>query len=177
MKHRHSAWSAWALFGLAVVPPLLALCAWDTLRSAPMLFGRIPVVDTFDVDNYYNWSRWVTGAGRLYRDVPAEYPLLANLLFAGARLLAACLPHYHQPVAMFEFVWVTAGWWCWLGIARVLCLRTPRASLWLWLTPSALYFSLFRFDVWPVGATLMALLAARDGRMLRSALWGGGRLR
>lgn len=158
---------------LAIVPPLFALRAWTVLRTSPMLFGRIPIIDSFDIDNYYHWSRWATGVGRLYREVPAEYPLLANLLFAGARFVARALPLHGPAIATFEFVWVTSGWWGWLAVGYVLYQRAPRAALWLWLTPSALYFSLFRFDVWPVGATLLALLAARDGRTLRSSLWGG----
>ena len=38
--------------------------------------------DDFDLRVYFSSTRWIIDGGRLYREVPFEYPLFANLIFA-----------------------------------------------------------------------------------------------
>ena len=43
--------------------------------------------DADDMGVYFKSARWVIEGGRLYREVPSEYPLLANITFAVLRYL------------------------------------------------------------------------------------------
>jgi len=110
------------------------------------------------------------GQGTLYVNVPSEYPLLANLFFALVRLVSGALNTQPTALLSFEVTWVTCGWWMWLAVLFLLWRNAPRRAIWLWLNPAALYFSLYRFDVYLVAGTLLCLLAARDGRIRTAAL-------
>lgn len=161
-----------ALLLVAVLPPVILLPQWEVVRSWRP-WGLIGLVDGHDIGVYFGSSAWVTGQGALYAAVPSEYPLLANLMFATVRLVADAWRPFADPSTSFEFTWVTLAWWVYLGTFLWLWRQAPRAAALLWLNPAALYFTLYRFDIAPVLATLAMLLAARDGRVRRAAFWLG----
>ena len=156
----------------ALLPPILLVGQWDAVQAWRPL-GIQGIVDGHDIAVYFASSHWVTGAGVLYQGVPSEYPLLANILFAALRVVADWLRPETAPSASFEFVWVVLGWWTWLAGLAVLRRTVRGRAIWLWLTPATLYFSLFRFDAFPVLATLVALTEARAGRPRSAAAWLG----
>jgi hypothetical protein len=155
-----------------MVPPILASLFWSSLRTWQPL-GFPGLVETSDPGVYFRSSSWIVGGGSLYTSVPSEYPLLANLLFALARLVSEAWHSQTSALLNFEITWVTFGWWTWLAVLLVLWRNAPRRAIWLWLNPAALYFSLYRFDVYLVAATFLALIAARDGRIRTAAFWLG----
>jgi hypothetical protein len=127
-------------------------------------------IDSHDIRIYYQQSRWVAGQGTLYRDIASEYPPAANVLFAAVRLLS---DHLGGGVTAYIYVWSWAGWLVYLGMGHLIATRVSKAGLWIWLAPAPLLFAATRFDVYPAAATLLALLALRDGRLLAGALWLG----
>ena len=156
----------------ALVPPILAAIFWSGLRTWQPL-GFPGLVETSDPGVYFRSSSWVVGQGSLYINVPSEYPLLANLFFALVRLASGALNSQPSALLGFEVTWVTCGWWMWLVVLFLMWRHAPHRAIWLWLNPAALYFSLYRFDVYLVATTLLALIAARDGRIRTAALWLG----
>jgi hypothetical protein len=158
-----------AVLVAALVPPILAAIFWSSLRTWQPL-GFPGLVETSDPGVYFRSSSWVVGQGTLYVNVPSEYPLLANLFFALVRLVSGALNTQPTALLSFEVTWVTCGWWMWLAVLFLLWRNAPRRAIWLWLNPAALYFSLYRFDVYLVAGTLLCLLAARDGRIRTAAL-------
>ncbi len=155
--------------GLAVVIPWLLAGHWLSIRGwAPM--GITAFVDRHDIGVYFASSVWVAGGAPLYGGSPSEYPLAANLIFAAVRVVSEAWQPLPDSAASFELTWVILGWWMWLVMLVALWRWAPRRAVWLWLTPAALYFTLYRFDVYPVAATLAALVVARRGRLLTASL-------
>lgn len=161
-----------ALLLVALVPPILAAMAWSHLRTWQPL-GFPGLVETSDPGVYFRSSSWVVGQGTLYVNVPSEYPLFANLFFALVRIVSEVVNSQPSVLLSFEVTWVTFGWWMWLVVLIALWRNAPHRAIWLWLNPAALYFSLYRFDVYLVATTFLALLAARNGRIRTAALWLG----
>jgi len=73
----------------------------------------------------------------------------------------------------FVWAWMSTAWVVYLAIIRTTLKHLPRKMVWLWLNPVVLYFSLQRFDLYPAGLTLLALIAASRDRYLTAALWLG----
>ena len=63
--------------------------------------------DTYDMDVYFSSARWITEGGRLYREVPSEYPLLANFIFAAFRYLANLV---NPKMYAFYGYWNVSDW-------------------------------------------------------------------
>ena len=105
----HPAPPAWLprLFVLAcVVFSAQTLSRWDAFRHATF-FNRWPLFDWQDIHVYFESSRWMTGAGTLYRQVPSEYPLLPNLLFGAVRMVSNAVPLLPEAYDRFAWVWVS----------------------------------------------------------------------
>jgi len=152
---------------------LVLLVAGAGVGALSYGYGALPSthwLDSHDIRLYYQQSRWVAGEGTLYRDIASEYPLAANVLFATVRVLSDNL---WGGLRGYIFVWSWAGWLVYLGMGHLIATRVSKAGLWIWLAPAPLLFAANRFDVYPAAATLLALLALRDGRMLAGALWLG----
>ena len=158
--------------GLAVVIPWLLAGNWLSIRGwEPM--GIYAFVDRHDIGVYFASSAWIAGGAPLYGGSPSEYPLGANLVFAAVRVVSDAWQPLSDSAASFELTWVILGWWMWLVMLVALWRWAPRRAIWLWLTPAALYFTLYRFDVYPVAATLAAFVVARRGRLLTASLLFG----
>ncbi len=148
---------------------LATLWRWDAFRHASVL-GRWPLFDWHDMHVYFLSSAWVTGGGTLYREVPSEYPLLPNLLFGAVRLVSNAVPVVPAGYDRFAWVWVSLMLPLWCFVLHRLLTRYPKPAALLWLTPTALHFSLYRYDVLAVIGTLFAVEAVAADRLRRAAL-------
>jgi hypothetical protein len=157
-------------YSLLTLAAVLGLAGITVFFVVPSITYRL---DRLDMRVYYNSSGWVADGGTLYADVPSEYPLLANLLFAACRVVGDGFPGSPGGWAAFSWCWIAAAWLTFVATAHMLATRVSRDSLWLWLTPAALFFAVFRYDIYPAAATVLALLAIRQGHVLRGALWLG----
>jgi hypothetical protein len=136
----------------------------------PSWYGRGLLFDSHDLDSYFNRSGWIIEGGRLYRDVWSEYPLLANVVFAFWRYLANLV---YPGVTGFEYVWmISAGVIFLWALYRVADDAKPLMVL-AWVGPASIYFALYRFDIYPVVTTLLALFAIRRAAYIEGAIWLG----
>ncbi|MEO5617043.1 MAG: hypothetical protein ABIS67_04675 [Candidatus Eisenbacteria bacterium] len=142
---------------------------WDAFRHATF-FGRWPLFDWHDMHVYFLSSGWAMGEGTLYRQVPSEYPLLPNLLFAGVRLMTNAVPMVPAGYDRFAWGWVGMMLPLYCFVLHRLVTRYPRPAMLLWLTPAALHFSLYRYDVLAVIGTLFTVEAILADRLRRAAL-------
>lgn len=134
------------------------------------IFGMRLLFDPHDIRVYFESSRWIFGYGTLYQDVASEYPPLANLVFAIARTVASTINRDALP---FEYVWVIAAGLVYLyALARVAS-ETSQLAMLAWLAPAPIYFALFRYDIYPAAALLLAMLALRRDDHFEGAFWIG----
>jgi len=160
-------WTYSALIALVAIA-CIAVIPWGI-----QTFPRTNRFDLHDVHVYFTESGWVAGEGMLYRDVPSEYPPLANVLFGVCRLASDWLLPGGGGAAGFTFVWMATAWLVFLAVGHVLATRVGLSPVWIWLTPGAVFFALFRFDIFPAAATVLALLALRADRHYWGAFWIG----
>ena len=151
---------------IVIVGMLLGLLGLNIGR----IYGVKLLFDHHDISVYFRSSRWVIEGGRLYREVASEYPPLANVVFAALRFLGSLV---HSGERVFAFAWVSVAGliYAW-AVYRVASEGSWLATL-AWLAPAPIYFALFRFDVYPAVATLVALLAIRRDAYVVGALWLG----
>ena len=148
---------------------LVSLFHWDAFRHASVL-GLFTVFERHDMHVYFLSSAWVQGQGTLYREVASEYLLPANLLFGAVRFVSRFVPVLADPFDRFAWLWVSVTLPLYLFVLYRLITRYPRPAPLLWLTPAALHFSLYRFDVYTVVAMLFAVEAIRADHLRRGAL-------
>jgi hypothetical protein len=160
------------VLAVAVLPLVPLFAAWTFLTSTPAL-GLPAVVAVSDLGVYFRESGWAVGNGTLFVTIRSEYPLAANLLFAAVRLLSSPLAGLLTERTAFMFTWVAVSWWVLLAAIHHTVAVTSRRTLWLWLAPGVVYFAVLRYDIYPVMATFLCLLAARDRRPLAAAAWLG----
>lgn len=154
---------------ICAVFSLATLFRWDAFRHASF-FGRWPLFDWHDMHVYFLSSGWVMGQGTLYRQVPSEYPLLPNLLFGAVRAVSNLVPVISDPYGRFAWVWVSLMLPLWFWVLHRLIERYPKPATLLWLTPAALHFTVYRFDVLAVIYTLFTVEAIREDRLGRAAV-------
>ncbi|HYN99523.1 MAG TPA: hypothetical protein VEU28_07590 [Actinomycetota bacterium] len=153
--------------------------------AAAMLFGWAasagfmgldpggPLMGNTDLKVYYPQSDWILEPGDLpFRDTVSEYPLAANLLFGAVRWISEAFPILNDPFFNFNLLWMgIAGLAYGYGASRIA--REGRLQLAGWLSAGALYFSLYRYDIYPALAFLLAMWALRDEAWVRAAAWFG----
>lgn len=148
----------------------MCVCVLDIHGDLPA-FGIRFFFDGHDIGVYYKSSRWVVQEGTLYRDVVSEYPPLANLVFATVRWLSETL--LGGGYSAFAYVWVAAAGGLYALATLRVAATAPLIVLAAWLAPAPIYFALLRFDVYPVAATLFALLAIKRNSYTAGAFWLG----
>ena len=166
------AWFPRVAIGVCVLFSLGTLFRWDAYRHVTFLH-LWQVFDWQDIHVYFESSHWVTGGGVLYRSVPSEYPLFANLIFAAVRLVSQAVPVLADPYDKFAWVWVSVMLPLWFVVLHRIWTRFPRPALFLWLTPASLYFGLYRFDAIAVLLSLLCVEAVYEDRLRRAALMLG----
>jgi hypothetical protein len=162
------AWFPRVALVVCLVFSAATLFGWDAYRHVTVLH-LWQVFDWQDIHVYFESSRWVVAGGVLYRDVPSEYPLLANLVFAAVRLLSQAVPRLADPYDRFAWVWVSVMLPVWFVVLHRLWTRFPRPALFLWLTPASLFFGLYRFDAIAVLLSLLCVEAIYEDRLRRAA--------
>ena len=151
---------------LGAVGAIVLYLSWDAV-TASKLFDR------YDIDQYYMRSRWAIGEGVLFKDVWSDYLLLPNLLFGVFRFLSENLHPLSTSFKSFSWLWVTVSWFLYLWATYIIATKVSKKSLWIWLAPAPLFFTLVRYDIYLVIATLFALLAVRNEKYIKGALWLG----
>jgi len=120
------------------------------------------IFDDFDLQVYIRSSRWITGSGTLYKDVPSEYPLAANLIFGGIRALAI-----HGNFAQY---WIISGIVVLIGCATLAWRDGAPGFFWAWALPGAIFFAAFRYDIYPAFFIMACLAAMKRKLILAGAL-------
>src|SRR5262249_48951362 len=115
-------------------------------------------------------ARWIIEGGYLYREVPSEYPLFANITFATLRYLGNLL---HHGIYGFYGLWIASAWLVYLYAAYRVATGTSMLAALAWLAPAPIYFAVYRFDIYPAVAMLMALFAIRRASYTKGAIWLG----
>jgi hypothetical protein len=137
---------------------------------------RTLAFDPSDLNVYFDSARWVIEGGCLYREVSSDYPLFANLIFATVRYLGNLLdPGIFRHPGLFGFygLWITSTWLVYLYALYRIATGTSMLAALAWLAPAPIYFAVFRFDIYPAVATLMALFAIRRASYIKGAIWLG----
>lgn len=156
---------------LSIISIIAMYLSWDFLFRN-QLFG-LKLLDLYDIKVYFDSSRWVVGQGILYIDVFSQYTLLANLIFGLSRFVAEVTHPFSSDLESFSFIWGSISWLIYLSGVYVTLVKVSRNSIWLWLTPAAVYFAIFRFDIYTSVTTLLALLAIRDEKYTKGSFWLG----
>jgi hypothetical protein len=132
--------------------------------------GKWLVFDAHDLEVYFNSSRWIIEGGRLYREVWSEYPLLANVIFATWRYLGNLV---YPGITGFRYAWVLSAGLIFLWAVHRVASETTLLAALAWVAPAPIYFALFRFDIYPAAATLLAMFAIRRASYTEGAIWLG----
>jgi hypothetical protein len=158
---------------VALALPILTALFWSSFANARVLGVRL-FYEGFDLNVFYKSSRWAAGEGWLYKDVFSEYPLLPNLFFGAVRAVSDHLSPMPAGLDSFAWVWISVAWITYVFLVRLMAIETSAAAtFWLWVAPAPLYFSLFRYDLYPAAMTFLCLLSLRRGDVLRGGLWLG----
>jgi hypothetical protein len=119
--------------------------------SVRFFFDRY-LFDPDDLSVYFKSSAWAVGKGKLYLDVPSEYPVLANLVFGSIRFLSSKIRLLSSDFYNFSLMWIVCASVPISCFLSALQNRKVDRGSWfalLLLVPAAIYFSLFRFDIYP----------------------------
>ena len=119
--------------------------------------GRLALVlEDEDFLTYFSGQSWVFRQQTLYENGYAEYPPLGLMYINWSRFVTSDFSTYANFLRLSNILFfVLAGWLTW----RLGSLVNPQAPVawWLWLLPSAFYFSLNYFDIFPVTLVLASL--------------------
>jgi uncharacterized membrane protein len=129
-----------------------------------------------DIKAYFDSAQWIFGKGRLYVDYRCDYPVLAAFFFGTVRAISTAVSVIKSESPFYDFVWM------WIVLASIpfgmmvnwslnnLRLKKP---FWILLAPGVIYFSLFRYDIYPAFFTFLGLLSLKEEKWRRAALMMG----
>ena len=128
--------------------------------------------DSYDIGVYYRSSDWLGDLSRLYVDVPSEYPLAANIIFLGARMLSTLMPKSVDHVRGFQIVWSSMGLLAYGACLSIVSRLPDRNNIRMvtWLTPAVLYYSLFRFDIFVALPIILFMFLVKRNKLLLGSL-------
>ncbi len=140
----------------------------DLSKTSPSLTWFREEVD-FKV--YFSGQGWVIPGRVLYDRGYAEYPPLGVLYVWWPRLVTDNFEVYHWLLWFSNAVFYVLAGWLTARLAKLW--QFPESAWWLWLLPSAVYYSLNRFDILPVVLVLLSLYwLKKDHRRLAGASFG-----
>lgn len=170
-RWRIGLWLSYGLISLGIAVQVFWLSPqpWPGSMNGPVRF----LFDTHDIGVYFRSSAWAVGGGTLYRDVPSEYPLAANLIFGSVRFLASLVMAPDRQEWGFTLIWILCGMAVLAGCLRLAIRESMDGVPLVWLLPAVIYFAALRFDIYPAFTLLLAIAAMRRQRLLRSAGWLG----
>ncbi len=130
--------------------------------------------DRHDVSVYFKSSSWIIGGGQLYTEVPSEYPLAANFLFGLCRLISNTFQN-ENPILSFRIVWTLFGLIAWFSAVKIVnkIVGNNQIIKICWLLPATIYFSLNRYDIFPVLFFILSICTLKEKRFFKSALFLG----
>jgi uncharacterized membrane protein len=73
----------------------------------------------------------------------------------------------------FFGLWIASAWLLYLFAVYRVATDTSTLAALVWLAPAPIYFALFRFDLYPAVATLMAMFAIRRTSYIEGGVWLG----
>ena len=138
----------WLFVALVAAYPLLCLAVARLAHLQGIL-----LFDPHDLKVYFNSAGWVAGQGKLYLNVRSEYPILANLIFAFIRWLSFKVRILNDEFSNFSLIWVVFAVAALLSLFAGLAKRNIVWRSWLillLLAPATVYFSLLRYDIYPI---------------------------
>ncbi len=164
-------WLSYGLIALGIAVQVFWLSPqpWPGSLNGPVRF----LFDSHDIGVYFRSSAWAVGGGTLYRDVPSEYPLAANLIFGSIRFLASLVTAPDRQEWGFTLIWILCGLAVLAGCLRLAIRESRHGVPLIWLLPAVVYFAALRFDIYPAFALLLAIAAMRRQRVFCSAGWLG----
>ncbi|MBI5466346.1 MAG: DUF2029 domain-containing protein [Candidatus Kerfeldbacteria bacterium] len=154
---------------------VLSVAVWSALSILPAASNQsLPLVrEDNDFGVFFSGRGWVQRGQILLQDGYAEYPPLALVYITWPRLVTDSFEGYHWLLWLINAAMYVAG-----GILTwSLCQRIqlgPARLLWLaWLLPSVVFYSLNRFDVFPMVLALLSLWLALSDKWCASwFVWG-----
>ncbi len=179
--------SRWILIWLV----LSLLGATGLLLAVPYLpathvGGKVRVLfDHEDAGVYFQSAEWAVSDKVLYQNVFSEYPLPANVIFGVARKVGQAaewfyVSHY-LPQQLHNFSEFLGYMWAWMTLAWIAYLwivwrvwQDWKHRIWFWLQPAALYFTFYRYDIYPAIACYLALWCIQEKKYAWGSLWLGG---
>jgi len=130
--------------------------------------------DTNDIGVYFQSSGWIIGKGKLYTEVASEYPLAANFLFGFCRLISNIFKDVN-PFYAFAIVWSLFGLTAWLYTTKIVneIVGNNQIIKICWLLPATIYFSVFRYDIFPTLFFILSIWSLKENKLIKSALFLG----
>lgn len=143
--------------------PLLAAAGW---LLAEQLTAHAPagwlLHDHGDFFTYFSLRGWLDPMRMLFEQNYAEYPVLALTYLTWPRLVVDSITSFTWLLQVSNLVlYAAAAWFTW-DLGRRLP-GTAGAAWFLWLLPSALYFSLNRFDILPAALVIAGVWCLMRG--------------
>lgn len=113
--------------------------------------------EDMDFSVYFSTQNWIGPPGKLlYENGYAEYPPLALIYTFLPHLLTDNFETYHWLLWISNaFLYILTGWLLYKLFSKFKI--TTKFMWWLWILPSAVYYSLNRFDIFPVFLVVLAL--------------------
>lgn len=145
---------------------ILAVAVWTSLSVLvpTKLTGQITLFnDVSDFWVYFSGQGWLKPGHLLLEGGYAEYPPLALLYVILPRLVTDSFTVYSWLLWTSNAVFY--GLAVWLTWRLSVSLKSPQApAWWIWVLPSVVFYSLNRFDIFPVVLVLLALDCLIRGR-------------
>lgn len=120
--------------------------------------------EDMDFNVYFSGQGWIEHGKLLYENGYAEYPPLALIYTFLPHLLTDNFEVYHWLLwASNALLYVLTGWLLYKLFSKFKI--TTRFMWWLWIMPSAIFYSLNRFDIFPVFLVMLAFYLFLTNRL------------
>ncbi len=130
--------------------------------------------DVSDLRAYFDASSWVRGHGILYKNLRSDYPFLANVIFGLVRFISIPLSSFMNEFTAFCCVWSSLSLLILVAaVKKIMTVRHAKPFFWIIFAPSFIYFVMFRYDIYPAVCCLFSLLAIKENKLEKSAIWLG----
>ena len=156
---------------------LIILIADTPLFLSILDIKDIPIrtlFDPHDIRVYFQSSSWIIGEGKLYSEVSSEYPLAANFLFGVCRLISNTFKN-SDPFLSFSVLWSFFGLTAWFYTTKLVneIVSNNQILKICWLLPATIYFSIYRYDIFPALFFVLSICDLREKKLMKSAVFLG----
>ena len=138
----------------------LAVAGWSLASWYQQIISMLPPVlslfrEDLDFQVYFSNLGWIRHGVALYDHGYAEYPVLGLMYVNWPHYVTQSFESFHWLLWFSNAGLLLLSVWLWREIAELIGLS--KGGWWLWLLPSSLYYSLNRFDIFPVCLVLISL--------------------